>query len=242
MNAVARIDDHAMAPVADQSASLMAVISRAASDPSVDMDKLDRLLQMQERVAARQAETEFAYAMAAMQPELPSIGERGDAAGRYKYALWEDINAAIKPILSRHGFAISFRTDCEAGIKVTGVLTHRAGHREETSITLPSDTSGNKNAVQAVASSVSYGKRYTAGALLNLTSHGEDDDAFRAVTPTITDEQIATLNEWIDTTASDRAAFCKAMRIESIEAMPADKYKSALAALKKKADNLAGAK
>jgi len=28
---------------------------------------------------------------------------------------------------------------------------------------------------------VSYGKRYTAGPLLNLTSHGEDDDAFGAV-------------------------------------------------------------
>ncbi|HET9820175.1 MAG TPA: ERF family protein, partial [Rhodanobacteraceae bacterium] len=55
------------------------------------------------------------------------------------------------------------------------------GHREETSITLPADTSGSKNAVQAVASSTSYGKRYTAGALLNLTSHGEDDDAFSAV-------------------------------------------------------------
>src|SRR5690606_4042351 len=60
----------------------------------------------------------------------------------------------------------------------TGVLLHKAGHREETTIKLPADSSGNKNAVQAVASSVSYGKRYAAGALLNLTSHGEDDDAF----------------------------------------------------------------
>src|SRR5690606_16446095 len=61
-------------------------------------------------------------------------------------------------------------------------LTHKSGHREETTIKLPADPSGNKNAVQAVASSVSYGKRYTAGALLNLTSHAEDDDAFAAAT------------------------------------------------------------
>ena len=45
----------------------------------------------------------------------------------------------------------------------------------------PAEASGNRNAVQAVASSVSYGKRYTASALLNLTSHGEDDDAFSGV-------------------------------------------------------------
>src|SRR3546814_12068467 len=83
------------------------------------------------------------------------------------------INAAIKPVLKRHGFALSFRTDFTNGIRVAGVLTHSGGHKETTDFVLPADGSGNKNAVQAIASSVSYGKRYTAGALLNLTSHGE---------------------------------------------------------------------
>src|SRR5690606_24552765 len=136
---------------------------------------------MHERMQARQAEQAFNAALSEMQDELPSIGERGNAAGRYTYALWEDINATIKPILKRHGFALTFRTDFSDGIAVTGVLTHKDGHREETTIKLPADKSGNKNDVQAVASSVSYGKRYTAGALLNLISRGEDDDAFSAV-------------------------------------------------------------
>lgn len=164
-----------------EATTLLSVISRAASDPSCDLDKMERLLAMQERMIARTAQAEFAEAMAAMQAEMPSIGERGDAAGRYRFALWEDINQAIKPILQRHGFSLTFRTDTADKVAVTGVLIHRAGHREETSITLPADASGNKNAVQAVASSVSYGKRYTASALLNLTSHGEDDDAFASV-------------------------------------------------------------
>lgn len=164
----------------DNVSPMFAMIERAARDPSVDIDKLERLMQMKERADAQTARAAFDAAMADMQPELPAIGERGNAAGRYTYALWEDINTAIKPILTRHGFALTFRTDFTSGIAVTGVLSHRAGHREETSITLPADPSGNKNAVQAVASSVSYGKRYTAGALLNLTSHGEDDDAYSA--------------------------------------------------------------
>ncbi|UVN13408.1 hypothetical protein FBPa19_0019 [Pseudomonas phage vB_PaeP_FBPa19] len=105
----------------------------------------------------------------------------GDANGRYSYALWEDINERLKPILAKHGFALTFRTPRnEKGVEVEGVLSHRGGHSERTSMLLPADTSGNKNAVQAVASSVSYGKRYTAGALLNYTTHGEDDDAFTA--------------------------------------------------------------
>lgn len=167
-------------PVQAEGATILAVISRAAADPATDVEKMERLMAMYERMEDRRARSEFAADLAEMQDSLPSIGERGNAAGRYTYALWEDINAAIKPILKQHGFALSFRTDFTDGIAVTGVLSHRSGHREETTIKLPADNSGNKNAVQAVASSVSYGKRYTAGALLNLTSHGEDDDAFTA--------------------------------------------------------------
>ena len=168
-------------PVVAEGATILAVISRAASDPNTDVDKMERLMGMYERIEAKRAVAAYQADLAEMQEALPSIGERGNAANRYTYALWEDINAAVKPVLKRFGFALSFRTDCQQGsISVTGVLTHKDGHREETTISLPADSSGNKNAVQAVASSVSYGKRYTAGALLNLTSHGEDDDAFAA--------------------------------------------------------------
>lgn len=180
MNDIAKIQPQVDQP---QGATLLAVIARAASDPACDIDKMERLMQMHERAEAKRAEAAFATDLAAMQTELPSIAERGDAAGRYRFALWEDINAAIKPILSRWGFALSFRTDHSDGIAVTGVLSHRSGHSERTTIKLPADKSGNKNDVQAVASSVSYGKRYTAGLLLNLTSHGEDDDGFRAGSP-----------------------------------------------------------
>src|SRR5690606_26498677 len=172
-----------------ESATILQVIQRAAADPQCDIEKMERLMQMHERFQSRQAEQQYAEALAAMQQELPSIAERGDAANRYTYALWEDINEALKPILAKHGFALSFRIPRnDKGVEVEGVLSHRAGHSERTSILLPADTSGNKNAVQAVASSVSYGKRYTAGALLNFTTHGEDDDAFTATAPALITE------------------------------------------------------
>ncbi|HGJ9381283.1 TPA: ERF family protein [Pseudomonas aeruginosa] len=180
-NAVAQRQESAAVIQANEATTVLQVIQKAASDPSCDIEKLERLMAMHERLQSKQAEQQYAEAMAAMQQELPSIGERGNAAGRYTYALWEDINEQLKPILAKHGFSISFRMPrCDKGIEVEGVLTHRAGHSERTTIVLPADTSGNKNAVQAVASSVSYGKRYTAGALLNFTTHGEDDDAFTA--------------------------------------------------------------
>lgn len=182
MNAVVKQE---RIPQEPEGATLLAVISRAAADPQTDVGKMERLMAMYERIEAKRAETAFADALSEMQSELPSVGERGKVEGRYSYALWEDINAAVKPVLQKFGFALSFRTDFTDGIAITGVLTHRAGHSERTTIKLPSDPSGNKNAVQAIASSVSYGKRYTAGALLNLTSHGEDDDAFSTGLPEV---------------------------------------------------------
>lgn len=179
-----------------ESATILQVIQRAAADPQCDIEKMERLMAMHERMQDRQAEQQYTDALAAMQQELPSISERGGIKDRHgnvqsTYALWEDINEALKPILAKHGFALTFRTPRnEKGVEVEGVLSHRCGHSERTSILLPADVSGNKNAVQAVASSVSYGKRYTAGALLNFTTHGEDDDAFSAVQQPALDQQV----------------------------------------------------
>ena len=185
MTAVQKVEAGQTA-VANYSASLMDVIAQAARDPSVDIDKMERLIAMQERVQGRDAQTQYYAALAEMQPNLPIIDERGgikDRSGNIQstYALWEDVNEAIRPTLSEHGFSLSFRVSRADGeIIVTGILAHRSGHREETTLSLPTDTSGSKNAVQAVGSSTSYGKRYTAFALLNITTTGEDDDGNKA--------------------------------------------------------------
>ena len=180
MNAVTKMEE--APPLAEYNASLLEVISRAARDPNVDIDKMERLIALRERVEQREAEVAFNAALAELQPLLPVIHERGGITGRdgkvqSTYALWEDVNEAIRPLLAEHGFALRFQVARDADqISVTGILSHRAGHREETTLSLPTDSSGSKNAVQAVGSSTSYGKRYTAFALLNITSTGEDDD------------------------------------------------------------------
>lgn len=198
-----------VAPISSDN-SIMAVISRAAADPSCDIDKLERLMAMHERMQARDAQAEFNAAMAAMQSDIPSIAERGaivvNGEKRSDYATFEDINDVIKPIMQTHGFAITFKVEnVAAGLSVTGILMHRAGHREETTMLLPLDTSGSKNAVQAVGSSTSYGKRYVMSALLNLTTRGEDDDGHAAVpSATVTTIQARQLQTLLDK-CSDKA-------------------------------------
>lgn len=199
--------------VVQAGSSLMDVISRAASDPNTDVEKLERLLGMYERITAQQAKAAYTAALAQMQPKLPVIDERGgikDRAGKVQstYAKWEDINDAIRPVLQAHGFALSFRVTTTPKVAVTGVLAHCDGHSEETTMELPVDGSGSKNDVQAVGSSFSYGKRYTAIALLNITSRAPQDrdddgnaagiskDAQAAISDINMAEGLAELRKW----------------------------------------------
>lgn len=194
------IERHESAPVVQgESATILQVIQRAAADPSCDLEKMERLMAMHERFEAKSAQTEFNASMAAMQCDIPSIAERGEGHNRKTYATLEDINDVIKPIMQRYGFAMSFRVEHKAeGVSVTGVLMHRAGHREETTMLLPTDTSGGKNAVQAVASSVSYGKRYVMCAMLNISTRGEDDDGYAAApVATITEAQAKAIRDML---------------------------------------------
>ena len=173
--------EQAALPAVSESAAILSVIERAARDPAVDIDKMERLMAMHERMLARQAKAAYNAALAEMQPKLPAISQHGEIKHGdkliSKYARWEDIVEVITPILGAHGFALSFRVGRDADQRlITGILSHRGGHSEETTLSLPIDNSGAKNNVQGVGSTTSYGKRYVTQALLNLVSRGEDDD------------------------------------------------------------------
>lgn len=259
-NAVEKFEPQTAPAIVSETTAIVQMIERAAANPAVDIEKMERLLLMQERVMDRRAKAAFDSALAIMQPTLPQVDRNGrivvfskadrDKAGGPKptdtpqqstpYALWEDINAAIGPHLAEHGFALSFRTGQaqDGKITVTGVLSHKEGHREETTITLMHDSSGSKNSVQAVGSSISYGKRYTAGLLLNITSRAPgdaDDDGVKAGAPaTITGEQASELLTIAAEVNADLAKFLAYMKVNDIDELPASRFEAARTALEAK--------
>lgn len=239
----------AVAPHADSEA-FVAMLERASRDPEVDVSKLERLIALQERVMAREAEVAFNAALATMQTELPEMPERGAVKNKSggvqsRYALWEDINKIIKPILSKHGFALTFRTGNEQGkIIVTGILSHREGHSVSSTFALPVDDSGAKNAVQGLGSSTSYGKRYVAGALLNLTSRGEDDDGAGGRINRLSDEEIADWSAKIDevTTKAEHEALWSQIVQLTNERGDVDGYSTLKSAAAKRLHAIVGSK
>lgn len=239
--------------VTDISGGLLDVISRAARDPNVDIDKMERLLAMQERVIERNAKIAFIEAKRTMRPELPIITERGRIIVREKgqtgkrdgdiiqdtsFARFEDLNEEVLPIVSRHGFDISFRnaTAPDGKVRVYTILTHILGHSEETYFDLPHDSSGSKNSVQAIGSSTSYAKRYGLLAILNITTKGQDDDAQSACPPDLVSiEQLDELLRRASEVGADLEKFCKHMKVVGLAQLPASKYETAMKALDAKA-------
>ena len=170
-------------PVRQQapSSDLVLMFERLATNPDVNVEKLERLIAMQERIVAHNAKAEFDAAFSQMQGEIPIITEKGEIAVdgkvRSKYARNEDIQEIVRPILQAYGFAIRFRNEFADGkLTIVGILSHRSGHSEEDAFVCVADTSGSKNAIQALGSSRSYGQRYCTISLLNIATRGEDDD------------------------------------------------------------------
>jgi hypothetical protein len=186
---------------------MLAIIARAASDPAVNVEKMQALLAMNERIEAKQAQAEFAAAFARLAGKLPTIKKDGTVAyddkqgnkrPAFKFARWEDIMRAIKPDLDAEGFALTFKCQPRqgdgGGLLVTGKLIHVGGHTEEASMPLPLDSSGGKNNLQGYGSTFSYGKRYTATMLLNIVTEGEDDDGVKGGQEFINDDTVAAIN------------------------------------------------
>lgn len=176
--------DAPIAPATTEAQGLVLMFERLAKDPAVDVDKLERLIQMQERIMKHQAKSAFDAAFAAMQAAIPQIDEKSKVIVkgtlRSTYASLEDIHEAIKPVLTQHGMSIRHRTEWPADrpkvIRIVGILSHVQGHSEESSFEAPMDQSEFRSDIQSMASTVSYGRRYTTLDLLNIATRHADND------------------------------------------------------------------
>lgn len=188
MNAVAKQQPTAVAEVVEVAtpSSILDVIARVASDPTVDIDKLDRLLAMHERVTERQAKQAYAIAMNDAQAEMRPVSK--DAANpqtKSRYASYGALDSALRPIYTAHGFSLSFYqgegapADC---VRVACKVAHRDGHEEHPHIDMPADGKGAKGGdvmtkTHATGSAFTYGQRYLLTMIFNIAKADDDGNA-----------------------------------------------------------------
>lgn len=184
-------DSRELAVPVRQSDNLLQQVIAAAKDPQIDAAKMETLARLVNSQQDREREIEFNQSKNAAIMEMPVITKEGRIiipANREKgtperqqgrFAKWEDIDRVIRPILERHGLALSFDTAERqgGGLTVTPILSHTNGYTQRGGgFPVPAEKSGAKNDAQAMGSSLSYGKRYSGCAMLNIVTEGVDDD------------------------------------------------------------------
>ena len=210
-----------------------------ALDKNLDPEKVKSLLEAQERWEANEARKAYHKAMTAFKADPPSIEKDRKVAFKevkYNHASLSNVTDKINEGLSKHGLSASWKTAQNGTISVTCRITHELGHSEETTLSAPSDTSGSKNAIQSIASTVTYLERYTLLALTGLAPHEMDDDGKSAGTEFITKEEGNALMDGLLAKNQDLDLFLSYLEVEMLSDLPKSKLKMAQEAIAKAKD------
>lgn len=156
------------------------LLREALTNPDVQPEKAVAMAELMFKLEDRDARAAFIAAKVRAISEMPHIGKDGkNTHTGNAYATWERMQPIITPVLMRHGLVLNFDIGHEGPrVSVAPILSGHGWEERGSAIVLPADVGKGRNDVQAVGSSVSYGKRYAAMAMLNLIARGlaEDDD------------------------------------------------------------------
>jgi hypothetical protein len=219
------------APPADSPSTILALIERVALDTRADVEKLDRVMAMYDRLKAKGAELAFNAAKGRIlkklagikivknRPVLSEIEKGKPQKGTFeafKYAPLEEIDKHLRPLLAEEEMDLSYSDDPweGGGILIRGRLKHLpSGHYEDSFMPAPLDTTGGKSSVQAVGSTNSFLRRYVACNIFNIVVVGDDDDGTGG---TLDEAQTKTVLDLMKR-AKVGPKFLKYMRAQSVE-------------------------
>lgn len=159
----------------------MAMI-RLAVEKGAPIETVERLVALQEKMLARQAEVEFNEALNRVQSKIKKVApDLDNTQTKSKYASYAAIDAVIRPLYSEEGFSLSFtEEDCPKAEHVRIICyVSRGAHTRLYRKDMPSDGKGARGGdvmskTHAAAAADSYAKRYLVKDIFNVAI-GEDD-------------------------------------------------------------------
>jgi len=162
---------------------IIGLLEMAMKSNEVDLGKMEKIMEMYDRFQAKEAEKAFNLALNQFQGNKPDLRKtekvgystpKGNVS--YSFNPLPKIQKAIDPILSQFGLSYRWKQETKDGIiRITCIVGHVQGYCQETWLEAGHDTTGSKNAIQAIGSTVSYLKRYTLENALGLASDSDDD-------------------------------------------------------------------
>ena len=212
------------------------LISQAISK-GADLDKLEKLLTLQERWEKNEARKAYNEAISAFKENPPRVTkDKQNSQYKSMYTTLGNLVNTVNPELSKHGLSASWEIKQANTIEVTCILTHRMGHSERATASAPADNSGSKNAIQQIKSTVTYLKAVTYESIIGLASSDAnyDDDGNSASNELIDSKQLNQLLDMIADKEVDPKKFLAYLKLESLETMPKSMFQKAMAALEQK--------
>lgn len=241
MSAVIRTDEVQQQP-ASEATALIQAIERAAINPAVDVDKMERLFALQERMMGRNAESAFNAAMTAAQQEMtPISADMENTQTHSKYASFAKLDRALRPIYTTHGFSLSFDegdSPKPEHVRVLCYVAHIGGHSRTYHRDMPADGKGAKGGdvmtkTHAAGAAGSYGARYLLKGIFNVAV-GEEDKDGNQIQGCITDDQVTVLMDLAEEVGADRPRFLRFMNVRMLAEIKVGDYEKAKAALESK--------
>lgn len=191
---------------------LQTMIDKGVTGESVSA--LEKLIELHERMEIRQGEKDFAAAFVQLQSEMVNVKAEKivpDKQGNKKFAFapYEDIMKAVAPLLTKHGFTVTFTMRFSEGrIIAVCTLMHTGGHSRtnEFCVRIGSGPPG-CNESQADGAASTYAKRFALCNCLNISiSHVDADDA-KVEGTFISAKEAANLRDWAEAVGADTEKF-----------------------------------
>ncbi|MFA5323877.1 MAG: ERF family protein [Smithella sp.] len=215
----------------------------AGKAQGLTVEELDKFMDLQIKWEANQARKAYSQAMSDFKADPPEIDKDKKVSYKttsgvtaYNHASLGNVTEKINSALSKYGLSAGWTTKQDGtNVTVTCRISHSLGHSEETSLTAALDTSGGKNTIQALGSTITYLERYTILALTGLATSETDDDGMASEEiKYISDKERSTIIDMMASKDVKEDRFCKFMNVESIEKIMASDFTKAMAALRSK--------
>jgi len=230
---------------------MISMIERIAMDPNIPLDRLEKMLDMKERMEDRAREDEerqakklYFAAMSKCQAELPVVTKtRTNKHTNSTYADLAAIEDQAMPIIHKHGFAVSFQPDGyndKGELRILWEISHEEGHSRNGVGEIPVDGAGaqgkvNKTGTQAFGSTATYGRRYLLCMLFNIsTGDDKDGNTTKQEVEYISEEQQMKIRELLEATESDEKQFLSLGGISNLSDMAVNQFDNAMNILKQR--------
>ena len=223
---------------------LTALLSNPEQLAQCPIETVERLFELQRRNRADRARISFHEAFNRAQLEMEPVRKKGwNPSTESFYGKAEDIEQMIQPIIYSHGFSYSTSGDEKPAtpgtIPVRLLLRHVDGHEESHRLELPLDDVGkqgnrNKTKLHGTLSSYTYAGRCLLTYVWGVQLIPDTDGNAPKSTEPVTADQLHDLQVLVSAIGADAPKFCKYLGVESLDKLPAVRFKEAIRILGEK--------